>query len=104
MAPLVATDSLVVVIPVLGTCLVSVITAIFAGLAKLKGNENARAIADNTAKTTQIHEEVRTMNELSIGQLGEAAETRRISEIPKEDQTSREKRHVDAAEERSTGA
>ena len=58
----------------------------------------------NVANTSQTLHEVKTMNELTIGQLGEAAETRRIQEKPPEDRTTREGRHVDSALERSTGA
>lgn len=59
-------------------------------------------LASRRSKAT-FHE-VQTMNELTIGQLGEAAETRRITDKPVADRTSREKRHTDASEERSTGA
>jgi hypothetical protein len=51
-----------------------------------------------------VHHEVRTMNELTIGQLGEAEETRRILAKKPTDRTSRESRHTDASMERSTGA
>lgn len=52
----------------------------------------------------EVLHEVRTMNELTIGQLGEAAETRRILDKPPEERTTRETRHTDASQERSTGA
>ena len=87
---MVAAESLVVVIGVITTGLVSIIGAVFAGLATLRSG--------------QVHREVRTMNELTLGQLGEAAETRRINDKPEDERTTREKRHTDAAAERTTGA
>ena len=41
-----------------------------------------------------VKNEVKTMNELTLGQLGEATETRRIDEIPADERTARESRHV----------
>ena len=68
-----------------------VITAIGGAFAAVIG-----AIASLIAvlRTGQIHREVRTMNELTIGQLGEAGETRRIAEIAPADRTAREDRHM----------
>lgn len=49
----------------------------------------------NGQKSDRIHNEVKTMNELTIGQLGEATESRRIAKIPKADRTARETRHIE---------
>ena len=84
-----ATDA-VVVIGVLTSSVIAVIGAVFAGLASLWAKKG--------------YGEVKTMNELTLGQLGEASETRRIMDKPEGDRTTRERRHTDAAEERSTGA
>jgi len=45
----------------------------------------------------QIKAEVKTMNEMTLGQLGEATETRRIDDIPVAERTPRETRHIDMA-------
>ena len=42
----------------------------------------------------RIQHEVKTWNELTIGQYTEATETRRISNIPLDDRTPREDRHM----------
>ena len=64
-----------------GTSIAAVIAAI------------ASAVAAHRAGT--IEREVRTMNELSLGQLGEAEETRRVQAIRPGDRTARESRHLD---------
>lgn len=48
----------------------------------------------NTWQGRKIHKEVKTFNESTIGQLGEANEARRISHIPLEQRTPKEKRHM----------
>jgi hypothetical protein len=80
----------VVIISSITTGIVAIVTAIFAGLGLLKSK--------------QVHNEVKTMNELTLGQLGEAQETRRILDKPADERTTRESRHTDASQERSTGA
>lgn len=45
-------------------------------------------------RTGKIQHEVKTMNEMTLGQLGEASETRRIEGIPEGDRTAREDRHM----------
>lgn len=46
-------------------------------------------------RTRRVEHEVRTMNELSLGQLGEAQETRRVEAIEPQDRTARETRHLE---------
>ena len=60
--------------------MVSIIGAIFAGIAMLR--------------TGQVKKEVHTFNELSLGQLSGRIETRRIDEIDPVDRTDQEKRHM----------
>jgi biopolymer transport protein ExbB/TolQ len=48
----------------------------------------------------ELHGEVRTHNQLTIGQLADNTETRRIQEIPKEDRTAFEDAHLAGADER----
>jgi hypothetical protein len=68
-------------------------------------NVDISSIADGIKEEAAgIRKEVKTYNELTLGQLGEAEETRRVQNKAPEDRTSRENRHLDEAEERSTGA
>lgn len=48
----------------------------------------------NAFKVKDIKNELKTMNESTLGQLGEANEARRISHIPLEERTPQEKRHM----------
>lgn len=67
----------------------------YEGLALLIGALSAAITGIITViRTGRIHQEVKTMNELTIGQLGEANETRRIEQIPPGDRTAREDRHM----------
>jgi hypothetical protein len=56
----------------------------------------AAAVASIIAalRAGNVHKEVKTMNELTLGQLGERQETRRIEDIPMEDRSAQETRHV----------
>lgn len=45
----------------------------------------------------RVKQDVRTLNESSVGQLAAADETRRIERIPKGDRTAKEQRHIDTA-------
>lgn len=45
-----------------------------------------------------VHHEVKTMNELTLGQLGERRETRRIENVEPDDRTAQERRHMAMAE------
>lgn len=67
----------------------------FAGIGILIGAISTAIVGIGTfIRTGRIQHEVRTMNELTIGQLGEAAETRRIEQIPTDERTPREGRHI----------
>lgn len=49
-----------------------------------------------TARVTlHVRNEVRTSNELTIGQLAAAGETRRAEDIPHDERTRQEQRHID---------
>jgi hypothetical protein len=67
--------------------IVSIIGAIFAGIAMLRGGRVDK-------KVDQVDKKVDTFNELSLGQLSGRAETRRIDEIKPEDRTDQEDRHM----------
>ena len=54
----------------------------------------ARRAGLAATNASQVKDEVKTMNELTLGQLGEASETRRIDKIPVEDRTAQEIRHT----------
>jgi len=59
--------------------------------------ERRRQLHEELAgRIEQIHAELRTMNDLTVGQMADAAETRRIESIPVEDRTSGEQEHLDA--------
>lgn len=47
----------------------------------------------------RVHREVRTGNELRIGELAAAAETERVEKIPHDERTAQEQRHIDTAPE-----
>lgn len=47
----------------------------------------------------RVHREVRTGNELRMGELEAARETRRVEEIPHDERTAQEQRHIDTAPE-----
>lgn len=72
------------IITAIGTAMASVIAATASLMAVVKGRE--------------IHNEVKTMNELTLGQLGERRETRRIDAVDPDDRTAQERRHLAMAE------
>lgn len=78
------------------------ITAICGGIATI-----IAAIASVLAvvRVNQVHSEVKTMNELTLGQLGERRETRRIAAIDDDSRTAQEKRHMamDVLDPHTTG-
>lgn len=45
-------------------------------------------------KIDEVHTEIKTANGLSLAQLGDNTETRRIDKIPKSEQTDGEKEHL----------
>lgn len=57
-------------------------------------------ISDLHAETAEMHKEVKTSNDLTLGQLGDNAESRRINSIPKDKRTFVEQQHLDTAHER----
>lgn len=65
----------------------SIITAIAALIAAVGSFVNGR-------KIDKVNTEVKTANSLSLAQLGDATESRRISDIPVKDRTDLEKAHV----------
>ena len=77
------------------------LVAVAALIGALSSAIAAAASLANGRRGKQIHQEVRTMNELTLGQLGEAVETRRIEEIRPADRTAQEDRHLQQKEERS---
>jgi hypothetical protein len=64
------------------------------------------AVAIITAlRVGTVEREVKTMNELTIGQLAERGETRRIEgSVPEGDRTAQEARHVQMAHDRHDDA
>lgn len=55
---------------------------------------NSRRIKTLDTKVEEVHSEVKTANSLSIAQLADADETRRIDHIPKKSRTRGEKEHI----------
>lgn len=55
---------------------------------------NGRRIKTVDTKIDEVHTEIKTANGLTLAQLGDAVETRRIDKIPVAKQTSGEKTHV----------
>lgn len=64
---------------------------VFAYVAVINRKVNASALA-----TEAVHAEVKTMNAQTIGELIDAAETRRIDEIEPDDRTRAEAQHLGA--------
>lgn len=52
----------------------------------------------NARRIKEVKHEVKTANSLTLAQLGDATETRRIDEIPPGDRTSDEKEHIDTVD------
>jgi hypothetical protein len=73
------------------------VSAVGIAIASVVGAVAALLAAHRAGRVVQ---EVRTLNELSLGQLGAATETRRIDEIDPSDRTAQETRHMDAGEAR----
>jgi cell division protein FtsL len=51
-------------------------------------------VAENKALVADVAEQVKTMNSLTVGQMADATESRRIADIPKEDRTKEEDKHI----------
>jgi hypothetical protein len=58
-----------------------------------RGQLRLQRTADDT------HAQVVTLNESTLGELAASAETRRVEQMPHDDRTAQEQRHVDAAPE-----
>jgi hypothetical protein len=76
-----------ILIGFVSTGIVSVIGAIFAGVAMLRTGRV-------DTKVDKVDKKVDTFNELTVGQLTGRIETRRIDEIDEVDRTDQEKRHM----------
>lgn len=76
---------------VLITAISGLITAIGFIISTLVNNRNIKVVA---TKVDEVHTEVKTANGLSLAQLGDNDETRRIDKIPKGKQTAGEKIHI----------
>lgn len=76
-----------VLIAALTVSVTTIIGAVFAGLAAIR---SGRAVAG----VAQVQTEVKTLNGLALGQLADAAETRRIEAKPAADVTAAEAEHV----------
>lgn len=50
--------------------------------------------AKNGRKIRQVHEEVKTSNNLKLGEMADDAESRRIGAIPAMDRTAAESAHI----------
>jgi hypothetical protein len=87
---------LVTIISVIMGGLVTIIGAVFAGWAAIK------ATAAHTA-IREVAGDVKTMNALSMGQLADAAETRRIMRVPASERTAAELEHLAAVPPKPTG-
>jgi hypothetical protein len=78
---------LVTIISVILGGVVTIVTAVFAGWAAIKTTKTHTAIRE-------VASDVKTMNALSMGQLADAAETRRIMRVPAEQRTTGELEHL----------
>jgi hypothetical protein len=87
---------LVTIISVILGGLVTIITAVFAGWAAVKTTKTHTAIRE-------VANDVKTMNALSMGQLADAAETRRIMSVPLAERTTGELEHLAAVPPTPTG-
>lgn len=69
-----------------------------------RAQEEARKSREETrtlmAQIAELHNEVKTSNALTIGNLADNAETRRILLVPEGERSSVEKEHIDSANER----
>jgi len=92
---------IITILGVLFGGLAGIIAAVFAGLAALRSaqtksavHENVVALQANTAVTEKVHQAVKTMNDMSLGQLADATETRRIVEVHETQRTDAEREHL----------
>lgn len=73
-----------------------VVAPIRMDLASLHGQIEGQT-ASLGAQVESVHAEVRTLNEGTVGSFANEGETRRIEEIPHDERTATEQRHVDQA-------
>lgn len=90
-------QDIIVVIGAATSAVVTIIGAIFAGMAAFR-------ITGVSHKVAEVHDEVKTLNAKTIGVLAGEMETRRIVEKPPEDRTFADQQHLhDVPPEPSTG-
>jgi hypothetical protein len=56
-------------------------------------------VAETKIKVVEVADQVKTLNDLTVGQLADATESRRIKDIPKDDRTKAEASHLLAVPE-----
>ena len=71
--------------------IVTLIGAVAAAVVSIIGAWRVNNVKNEVAGVKQ---ELKTSNELTLGQLGANTETRRIEEIPFQDRTAQEDRHI----------
>lgn len=108
-APLYTSAELITIMGVFFGGLAGIIAAVFAGFAAIRAvktqavlAETKAAVVETKAVALQVHTEVKTMNGLRMGELADAAETRRVDAIPPGERTDAEAAHVLAVPDRST--
>lgn len=78
---------LVTILGVFFAGMLSIVTAVFAGIAAMRAGRTITVAG-------QIHDEVKTMNGLRLGELADNSETRRVVDIPPGDRTTAEREHI----------
>ena len=110
-----ASELVTIIVAVFGG-LVTLVGALFAGWAALKAGQAKKEVVETRAVVTETKEQVvavhaivegvatsvATMNDLTMGQLADQNETRRIGEIPKDKRTDAEKDHLAVVPEKPT--
>jgi len=71
--------------------IITLIGAVSAAIVSIIG---ALRVGGVKKEVTGVKQELKTSNELTLGQLGANTETRRIEEIPFQDRTAQEDRHI----------
>lgn len=74
------------------TAIATLVTALTALISVLV---NSRQIKKVDTKVDEVHTEIKTANGLTVAQLADAQETRRIDKIPVAKQTGGEKEHIE---------
>jgi len=110
-----ASELVTIIVAVFGG-LVTLVGALFAGWAALKAGQAKKEVVETKAAVVETKEQVvavhaivegvatavATMNDLTMGQLADQNETRRIVEIPKDKRTDAEKDHLAVVPEKPT--